>query len=138
MVTLGLSAGGEPTLSAGRDEAQGARGYAEGVHLALIKYSVMRLAIFVVSLVVLWAVGVRQSLLMLVLAALVSLALSYLLLRKPREELAQALADRTRDRLERHATVGQSDADEEDAIIDAVQRQDRAAQSAAPENSSES
>jgi hypothetical protein len=92
------------------------------VHVALVKYSVMRLAIFVVSLIVLWAVGVRQSLLMLVLAAIVSLALSYVLLRKPRTELATALENRTRNRLERHATVGQADADEEDAIIDATDR----------------
>jgi hypothetical protein len=87
----------------------------------------MRLAIFVASLIVLWAVGVRQSILMLVLAALVSLALSYVLLRKPREELALALENRTRDRLDRHAAVGQSDADEEDAIIDAAARSAQAA-----------
>jgi hypothetical protein len=103
------------------------------VHVALVKYSVMRLAIFVASLIVLWAVGVRQSILMLVLAALVSLALSYVLLRKPREQLALALENRTRDRLDRHVAVGQSDADEEDAIIDAAAAQSAQVVEAPPE-----
>jgi mannitol-specific phosphotransferase system IIBC component len=81
------------------------------VHLALIKYSVLRLGLFVASLVVLWAVGVRQSLLMVVLAALVSLALSYLLLGKQREAVAREIEAR----VQRRQGWGQSDADAEDA-----------------------
>jgi predicted membrane metal-binding protein len=89
------------------------------VHLALIKYSVMRLALFVASLVLLWAVGVRQSILMLVLAAAISLALSYVLLRRQRDDLARAIAERTQARLDRHPGFAQADADAEDAAIDA-------------------
>jgi hypothetical protein len=93
------------------------------VHLALIKYSVLRLALFVGSLVLLWAVGVRKSILMLVLAALISLALSYLLLRKQRDELSLALAEWTGARLARRGAIGQADADEEDAAVEAAQAQ---------------
>jgi Protein of unknown function (DUF4229) len=92
------------------------------VHLALIKYSVLRLALFVGSLIVLWAVGVRQSILMLVLAAAMSLALSYLLLRKQRDEVALALQARIEGRVARRSGIGRADAEEEDAALDAAQQ----------------
>jgi hypothetical protein len=85
------------------------------VHLALIKYSVMRLALFVGSLLLLSLVGVRRSVLLVVLAGVISLALSYLLLRKQREEVALALSERVRVRAEHRQGIGQADADEEDA-----------------------
>jgi hypothetical protein len=53
----------------------------------------MRLALFAVSLGLLYLAGVR-GLLVIVLAALVSLMLSYLLLRRPREQLSQEIAGR--------------------------------------------
>jgi hypothetical protein len=87
------------------------------VHLALIKYSVLRLALFVGSLIVLYAVGVRRSWLMLLLAAGISLALSYLLLGKQRDAVAQGIAERVNSRLERRQGLGQSDADAEDADV---------------------
>jgi len=92
------------------------------VHLALIKYSVLRLALFVGSLILLWVIGVRKSILMLVLAAAISLALSYLLLSKPRDELARALSERTAARLNRRAGLGQADAEEEDAAVEESDR----------------
>jgi hypothetical protein len=92
------------------------------VHLALVKYSVLRLALFVASLVVLRVVGVKPSILMLVLAAGISLALSYLLLGRQREAVAQALAERISGRIDRRQAVGQSDADAEDADVDAAAR----------------
>ena len=92
------------------------------MHLALIKYSVLRLALFVASLIVLWAVGVRQSILMLVLAAGSSLALSYVLLGKQRDEVALALQARLESRVARRSGIGRADAAEEDAAIDAAQR----------------
>jgi hypothetical protein len=92
------------------------------VHVALVKYSVLRLALFVGSLIVLWAVGVRQSIMMLVLAAIMSLALSYVLLRKQRDELARALAEHTQARLSRRSPIGQSDADAEDAAVESAAR----------------
>lgn len=88
------------------------------MHLALIKYSVLRLALFVGSLMLLWAVGVRQSILMLALAALISLALSYLFLGAQREAVAQGLAARIDTRLRRREGLGQADADDEDQAID--------------------
>jgi hypothetical protein len=92
------------------------------VHLALIKYSVLRLALFVGSLVLLYAVGVRRSILMLVLAAGISLALSYLLLGKQRDAVAQSISDRISSRVEKRQTLGQSDADAEDADVAAAER----------------
>jgi len=88
------------------------------VHLALIKYSVLRLALFVGSLVLLWAVGVKRSLLMVVLAAFISLALSYLLLGKQRDAVAQGIARRVDSRIEHRQNLGQADADAEDAAAD--------------------
>lgn len=93
------------------------------MHLALIKYSVLRLALFVGSLVVLYAVGVRRSIVMLALAAGISLALSYLLLGKQRDAVAQGIAARLSARVEERKGVGQSDEDAEDADVEASKRQ---------------
>ena len=95
------------------------------MHLALIKYSVLRLALFVGSLMLLYAVGVRQSILMLVLAAVMSLALSYVLLAKQRDAVAQALSERISDRLDRRSP-GQADADAEDADVAELERSEQA------------
>jgi uncharacterized protein DUF4229 len=117
MVTLGMSAPGGEILSGLEQAPVGSswrgsgRPYAGCVHLALIKYSVLRLGLFVASLTVLWAVGVRRSLLMVVLAALVSLALSYLLLGKQRDAVAQEIESR----VQRRQGWGQADADAEDS-----------------------
>jgi len=91
------------------------------VHLALIKYSVLRLALFVGSLIALYAIGVRRSILMLVLAAGISLALSYLLLGKQRDAVAQGIAERVSSRVENRQGFGQSDEDAEDADVAASQ-----------------
>jgi Protein of unknown function (DUF4229) len=92
------------------------------VHLALIKYSVLRLALFVGSIFLLAAVGMGRSILMFVLAAAISLALSYVLLRKQRDEVALALQTRIEGRVARRSRIGQVDAEEEDAALDAAQR----------------
>jgi Protein of unknown function (DUF4229) len=105
------------------------------VHLALIKYSVLRLGLFVGSLIVLWAVGMGRSITMLVLAALISLGLSYVLLGKQRQELALAIQARTEARLERRSGIGQADADEEDAAVEAVLKTSAAAEISAREAS---
>jgi hypothetical protein len=81
----------------------------------LIKYSVLRLALFVGSLMLLYGVGVRPSVLLLALAAGISLALSYLLLGKQRSAVAQEISDRIEGRLQRRQAFGQSDAEAEDA-----------------------
>ena len=92
------------------------------MHLALIKYSVLRLALFVGSLIALYAVGVRRSILMVVLAALISVALSYLLLTKQRDAVALAISERINGRIDHRQGVGQSDADAEDADVAAAER----------------
>lgn len=94
--------------------------------VAVLRYSVLRLAIFIGSLLLLSLIGVKQSLLMLVLAAVISLALSYLLLGRPREQLAQELAARIEGRLEGKRPGGvDADAAAEDAAVDAAKRDDR-------------
>lgn len=84
----------------------------------------MRLALFAVALGLLYLAGVR-GLLNIVLAALVSLMLSYLLLRRPREQLSQEIAERVAGRLKkdpstrRPAPLGlDDDAESEDAAVD--------------------
>ena len=78
----------------------------------LLKFTVLRLALFVAALAALALTGARGWLLLL-LAAVVSLALSYVLLRGPRAELAAAIEQRTARRLS-------SDEQAEDAQVDAV------------------
>ena len=95
-------------------------GYPEGVHQALIKYTAMRLAIFVAVLIGLGLI-MGRSLLLIVFAWVISVALSYLFLRKPREEVSLALAERTRRRLDeksaaREAGLDRSDDEVEDAL----------------------
>ena len=62
-----------------------------------VRYSILRLTLLVAVGAVLWLVGAR-GVLWLVLTALVSLALSYVLLRLPREQAAAALDDRVSGR----------------------------------------
>ncbi len=88
--------------------------------VAVLRYSVLRIAIFIASLVVLSLLGVRESVLMFVLAALISLILSYLLLGGPRDQLAQELASRVEGRVKRrHAGADEA---AEDAAVEAAER----------------
>jgi Protein of unknown function (DUF4229) len=92
--------------------------------VAVLRYTVLRIAIFIASLVVLSLIGVRKSLLMLVLAALISVILSFLLLGGPRDQLAQELARRVDERATRNRPHSGTDADAaaEDAAVDAAER----------------
>lgn len=79
----------------------------------VLKYSTLRLGLFLLALVALYLVGAR-GLLLLLLAAVVSLALSFVLLQGPRAEMAETVADRTRRRLERsHADPDAAAEDDE-------------------------
>ncbi len=62
-----------------------------------VRYSILRLTLLVAVGAVLWLVGARGWL-WLLLTALVSLALSYVLLRLPREQAAAALDERVSGR----------------------------------------
>lgn len=84
-------------------------------------YSVLRLLLFAVALGVLWFAGLRGWLLVLV-AAVVALMLSYLTLRTPREAASRYLAERAEHRArtgERFSREIEDDAAAEDAALDA-------------------
>ncbi len=95
-------------------------GYADDVP-ALIKYTVLRLALFVAAMGVLYLLGAR-GILNLALAAVVSMLLSYLLLRGPREALAQEVAGRVGRRLDGPAdgSRGMLGLDDDSAAEDAA------------------
>lgn len=90
--------------------------------MPLVVYSLLRLLLFGVALGVLWVAGVRGWLLVL-LAAVVSLMLSYLTLRGPRDAASRYLVERSerrarsKDRFTRHI---EDDAAVEDAAVDAA------------------
>lgn len=85
--------------------------------VAVLKYSVLRIGLFVACLVVLRLLGAGGWLLLL-LAAVVSLGLSYLLLGGPREEMAELLSERV-DRRVGRGRPRDADAEAEDAEDDA-------------------
>jgi C4-dicarboxylate transporter len=87
---------------------------------AVVTYGVLRLALFVAALGLLALLGATQ-LTALLGAALVSALLSYLLLRRPREAAAGALAARTQARLSRPRT--DRDAAAEDAQLAALEQE---------------
>ncbi|MBD5785543.1 DUF4229 domain-containing protein [Cellulosimicrobium terreum] len=92
--------------------------------MPLLVYSVLRLLLFVVALGALWLLQMRGWLLVLV-AAVLALMLSYLLLRRPREAAARYLADRAEHRArtgERFSREIEDDAATEDAVVDAAER----------------
>jgi Protein of unknown function (DUF4229) len=88
--------------------------------LPLLKYSVMRLALFVAAMSLLYVIGIQTLLPNLLAAGVISLLLSYVLLRRPREELSQQIAGRVEARLkdpERKSRIAE-DAEIEDAAAD--------------------
>ena len=84
----------------------------------LLKYTVFRLALFVAALALLAALG-AGVIVAVVGAALISMLLSYLFLKRPREELARLIQERTERRLAVREKVGEHDASIEDAAVDA-------------------
>jgi uncharacterized membrane protein YccC len=86
----------------------------------VIRYTVLRLLVFVVFLLVLLLIGVPE-IWALVFAALFSMVTSYFLLQRQRMELAQQLDERiTRRRDQRQAKIARerTDEDEEDAEVE--------------------
>jgi hypothetical protein len=91
----------------------------------VILYSVCRMALFAAAVTVLWVIGAR-GLLLLALSLVVSMALSYVLLRGPREQVARSLHERSQRRLERrHERRPGVDEAAEDAAVDAAEREER-------------
>jgi hypothetical protein len=77
------------------------------VSLLVLRYSLLRLALFAVVLGALWVVGAR-GILLVALTVVVSLALSYLLLRRQRDALAAAIAARVETRPEHRGGVDEA------------------------------
>ncbi len=90
---------------------------------AVLKYTVLRLALFVAAFAVLAMLGARP-LLAVVLAAAVSMMLSYVLLRGPRDDVARLLTQRVQGRHgareQRSGSRVAEDAAIEDAADDAA------------------
>ncbi|WP_125773416.1 DUF4229 domain-containing protein [Antribacter gilvus] len=97
--------------------------------MPLLVYSLLRVGLFAVLVLALYWVGLRDWLLVLV-AAVLAFALSYLLLRGPRDASARWLAERSGraaagDPAARGFTrEAVDDADVEDAAVDARLRDD--------------
>lgn len=97
------------------------------------KYTLLRLGLFVAALAVLYALG-GDGWLVLLLAAVISLALSYVLLRRQREEMAEEIAERVRERHHPRVAGGgpAEDAAYEDAIVEDTLRRERGGDAGTP------
>lgn len=88
---------------------------------ATIQYSLLRILIFLASLMLLWLAGLRNPLLLLLVAAAVSLLLSLFLLSGLRRRMSAEVVDRVERRQTRRAerpTVQGRDEQAEDARLD--------------------
>lgn len=83
--------------------------------MPVVTYSLLRLAVFALALLGLWLAGMG-SWLLVVVAAVVAAALSYVLLGKQRSAAVAWMADRRSS--PRFSRAVQDDADAEDAIAD--------------------
>jgi hypothetical protein len=81
--------------------------------MTVLRYSVLRLLLLFGCLLVLWLVGIRNVVLLVALTAVLSITLSYFLLKGPRDAMAQTLADRAARR------TGHTSADVDAAAEDA-------------------
>jgi hypothetical protein len=83
----------------------------------VVTYSLLRLGVFVLALAGLWLAGMG-SWLLVVVAAVVAAALSYVLFGRQRAAAAQWIADRRAPGAPRFSRAVQEDAAAEDAIAD--------------------
>lgn len=86
---------------------------------AVLKYSLLRFALFGVVFAALWATGAGPVVAVFG-GALVSVLLAYVLLRGPREAATRAIEEQTRRRLEQRSVAPPVDQDAavEDAAVD--------------------
>lgn len=95
--------------------------------MPLFLYTLWRVLLFAVVLVLLWWAGLRGWL-SVVVAAVVALALAYLFLKGPRDAAAAWLAQRAQRRRatgERFSRDAEADAAYEDAVVDGTEGDDR-------------
>lgn len=79
----------------------------------MIRYSILRLLIFVVVLLILYATGLR-SWGLLILSAVISLVVSFFALSGPRERFAEQVEQKVSQRRERAAAYRNADDDDLD------------------------
>ena len=91
--------------------------------MPVVTYSLLRLAVFLLALVGLWLAGMG-SWLLVVVAAVVAAALSYVLFGKQRAAAAQWLADRQAPGAPRFSRAVEDDAAAEDAVADRLRERD--------------
>ncbi len=79
----------------------------------MLRYTVMRLGIFFGVLLILWLVGLRNDpALLLLVSAVVSVVLSFFLLRRQRDEFSERIAAKIEQRQEaRRAAADATDSD---------------------------
>ncbi|MGV1007931.1 MAG: DUF4229 domain-containing protein [Dermatophilaceae bacterium] len=78
----------------------------------MLKYTVLRLGIFAVCFGVLWLVGMRspdQFFLLLLLAALISMGISFFALKGPRNQLSEQIDARVTRALARNNTASEDE-----------------------------
>lgn len=83
---------------------------------SVLRYSVLRLLVFLGVLCVLWLVGLRgedQRLLLLALSLLLSMVVSYFLLRPFREDMSATIAAKVDSRVDRAEERRRDEASEE-------------------------
>ncbi len=84
----------------------------------MVRYSLLRILIFFGVMSALWLLGLRdrdEQLLLLILSALISMAISVVALRRFREDYSQQLAERLERRAQAKQRGGRSDEQAEDA-----------------------
>ncbi|SES49221.1 Protein of unknown function [Pedococcus cremeus] len=84
----------------------------------MVRYSLLRILIFFGVMSALWLLGLRdrdQQILLLVLSALISMAISVVVLRRFREDYSQQLAERLERRVQAKQQRGDLDEQAEDA-----------------------
>jgi hypothetical protein len=112
--------------------------YAAQVSLVVLRYTLMRLAIFAAVLVLLFLAGAR-GILLAALTVAVSMALSYLLLARQRDAVAAVVAERVaRSHRPQQPGVDEAAEDAEDDARRArlAEAQDESAPNASPRPSS--
>jgi hypothetical protein len=95
----------------------------------VLRYTVLRLLVFLGCLVFFWLVGLRNDqILLLLVSAVASLVISFFLLRRQRDQFSAQIADRIDRRQETRRQAreaGAADADSDEAAEDAEVDGDR-------------
>lgn len=89
----------------------------------MLKFTVLRLGIFFVCLGLLWLVGLRspdQLFLLLLLAAVISMVISFFALKGPRDELSEKIDARVNRAIARRQATVSEDEQAEDKEVDSA------------------